>query len=518
MTDPRLCRPSWDPSPSSAVRRRARAMALVALPLSLVYLTWLLRPERVGHPGLYGLLVVAEAFNLVQAIGFWWTAWHDGRRRLAPPAPPQDAAVDVLIPVYNEHLEVVEPTVAAATRMHGVQLRVAVLDDKGRSDLRELAARHGAAHFRREGSEGAKAGNLNAALARTSAPYVLVLDCDHVPAPELLHRTIGHFTDRRLGMVQTPQYYANATGAGGVTAAAWAQQALFFGVIARGKDALHSMFCCGTNVVFRRAALEAVGGFPEQTLTEDFELSLRLHEAGWRSVYVPEILASGLGPEDMASYVSQQDRWARGCLAAVPGVVRARLPWRVKAQYLLSASYFLSGWTSLVYMALPVVRIFTGAQPLAHTSADQFLVHFAPYFGAALLSVAVAGAGAYSFAGFALGFASFFVHIRASLKVLFRRRGRFVVTPKGGAQGVQVWPVVPALSAMAVLAFAAGWGLARETTPAMLNNVAFAALHLGVLAAGVRPAIFPDPAPAAHAGGGESDPEQPVVQEPVAVG
>ena len=150
-----------------------------------------------------------------------------------------------------------------------------------------------------------------------------------------------------------------------MAAAAWAQQALFFGAIARGKDARGAMFCCGTNMVFRRDVLEAVGGFPEASVTEDFELSVRLHERGWRTVYVPEVLASGLGPEDMASYIGQQHRWARGCISALSTIRSARLRPRHRVQYLLSASYFLTGWTVLIYMALPVIRIFTGAQPLA---------------------------------------------------------------------------------------------------------------------------------------------------------
>ena len=91
--------------------------------------------------------------------------------------------------------------------------------------------------------------------------------------------------------MQTPQYYAN-WDRGEVPGAAWGQQALFFGPIARGKDGHDAMFCCGTNVVFRRAALERVGGFPADSVTEDFELSIRLHERGWRSRYVPEVLAA----------------------------------------------------------------------------------------------------------------------------------------------------------------------------------------------------------------------------------
>ena len=296
--------------------------------------------------------------------------------------------------------------------------------------------------------------------------------------------------------MQTPQYYANAD-TGDVAGAAWSQQALFFGPIARGKDGHDAMFCCGTNVVFRRAALLDVGGFPIESVTEDFELSIALHERGWRSRYVPEVLAHGLGPEDMASYVGQQQRWSRGCLSALPTVLRSSLPLRLKVQYMLSASFFLSGWTVLVYMTFPVVRLVTGAQPLASTTADQFLGHFAPYFGLSLLAVTVLGGGAYTFKAFALQAASFWIHVQSTVLTVLGRRGSFVVTPKEGVEGRQPRAVAPALAAIAVLLAVAGYGLLRDRDPATLNNVAFASLHIAVLLAGVVPALRRRPLPLA---------------------
>ncbi len=501
--DPRLGTVRWSPRAGKGAVRRVRVLVVLNVALAAWYFGWLLQPGRVGNPALYGLLLAAEVFNLVQAAGFWWTVRRDvtgGRQpRWTDPTP----AVDILVPVYNEPVDVVEPTVAAAVRLPGAHVRVALLDDGNRAEMEALAARHGAAYLRRGVNTGAKAGNINHALARTSAPFVLVLDCDHVPGPRMLEATLGHFTDPAVSFVQTPQYYANA-GAGGITAAAWAQQALFFGAIARGKDRAGAMFCCGTNVVFRRTALESVGGFPEESLTEDFELSVRLHERGWRSAYVPEVLARGLGPEDMASYVSQQRRWAGGCLAAVPKIVRARLPVRLRAHYLLSAMYFLTGWTVLVYMSLPVVRILTGAQPLAGASADQFLVHFAPYFGAALLTVATAGSGSYTFAAFSLAVASFWVHVGTSLATLMGRRSRFVVTPKRGETRRQPRAAAPALLMLALLLAVAVIGVLRDRSPATLNNVAFAMLHVTVLSAGVVHALRPAARPR------KAEPAQPV--------
>jgi cellulose synthase (UDP-forming) len=503
MNDPRLEPARWSARPGPADRRRMRLMFGVAIPLSLFYFAWLLNPARMGSPLLYGVLVVAELFNLLQAFGFWWTVSAQRgrpplRRRTGGP-PPE---VDLLIPTYDEPLDVVEPTVAAAKRLRGARVRVHLLDDGDRPQMAALAARYGLDYVRRDEHVGAKAGNLNHALARTSAPYVAVLDCDHVPDQRFLEHTLGHMCDERVALVQTPQYYANER-AGRIASAAWAQQALFFGPIACGKDGQGAMFCCGTNAVFRRSALEQIGGFPEQSLTEDFELSVHLHEQGWRTAYVPDVLARGLGPEDMASYVSQQQRWARGCLTGIRTAIRARgLSLRIRLQYLLSSMYFLTGWTVLIYMAMPIVRIATGAQPIAATGGSAFLAHFAPYFGWALLTVARAGAGTYTFNAFALQTASFWIHIQATLLAVFGRRGRFVVTPKRAEVKRQLRPIWPALAMLGALVVAAAYGLAHSQTPATLNNVAFAALHVTVLLAGVWGALVPGaPAPETAAAG-----------------
>jgi cellulose synthase (UDP-forming) len=486
--DPRRGTPRWrGPAEWQRVDAKLRWLFPLAIVASLWYFTWLLRPERVGDPILFGLLVTAELFNLVQAAGFWWTCKR-GRDR--PDAPPFDGVpvVDVLIPVYTEPIEVVRPTLRAAMAMRGAELHVYLLDDAGRPELEELAARCGARYMRRGNNAGAKAGNLNHALGVTGSPYFAVFDCDHVPAPDFLTRTVGWLGESDVAFVQTPQYYANARQRR-LTMAASAQQSLFFGGIARGKDGHGAMICCGTNFVARRSAIEEVGGFPTDSLTEDFTLSIRLRELGWRGVYVNEVLAQGLGPEDMASYVSQQQRWSRGCLAAIPEAIRAELGWRDRLQFLLSSMFFLSGWTFALYMALPIIRILSGRQPLAGATAAQFLLHFAPYFCISLAAVAVAGAGAYTFDAFALMIANFWVHIVATVLAIARRKGRFVVTAKRGLDRPQPTTVIPGLVVMALLASSIGYALSGRFTPGTLNNVAFATFHFSVLLVGVWPAV-----------------------------
>jgi cellulose synthase (UDP-forming) len=167
------------------------------------------------------------------------------------------------------------------------------------------------------------------------------------------------------------------------------------------------------------------------------------------------------------------------------------MPLRQKVQYLLSASYFLSGWTVLVYVSLPAIRIVTGLQPIAGAGADQFLAHFAGFFGLALLTVAAVGSGTYTFAAYSLATSTFWIHVHASVKAVFRRPGRFVVTPKSGASARQWRPVAPTLAVIGVLALVAILGLTRDLRPATLNNVAFACLHIAVLGRGIAPALLP---------------------------
>ena len=209
VNDPRLERPDWDPDAGLVWRGRVvRLLILLNIALALRYVWWLVQPGRPAHLGLYGMLVGAEGFNLLQAVGFWWTVSRIRRHRRVAAVPPP-VAVDVFIPTYNEPLDVVEPTVAAAVALRGVDVRVALLDDGDRPEMEEMARRYGARWISRPEHTGAKAGNVNWALQRTDAPFVAILDCDHVPHPNFLEVCLAEFDEPRVALVQTPQYYAN---------------------------------------------------------------------------------------------------------------------------------------------------------------------------------------------------------------------------------------------------------------------------------------------------------------------
>ena len=340
--------------------------------------------------------------------------------------------------------------------------------------------------------DGAKAGNINHALGRTDAPFVLVLDCDHVPYPQMLERLLPEFVDPRVAYVQSPQYYANH-GVNRLAGAAWSQQALFFGPIARGKDAHRSMICCGTNVVFRRAALDDVGGFPQGSLTEDFALSIDLHERHWESVYVPEPLASGFGPEDLAA-VRQP---------AAP--LGARLPRRDPRRAEGPAAAAQEAAVPAVGVVLPV-RVDGGAVPGAaddphrdrHPAARRLAGRHVPRRLRPVLR-AVAGHGRQRRRRDATRSPpTRWPRRRSGSTSTPRSRccgagvGSFVVTPKEGDSRRQLRPAAPALAVIAVLADGrASSACSRSRDAATLNNVAFAGLHASVLFHGVLGAVAP---------------------------
>ena len=203
-------------------------------------------------------LVIAETYSLIDSQLFALTMWRM-LRRSPPPPPPEDATVDVLVTTYNEPIEMVLETAEAAQRMAWPH-ETWILDDGDRRELAEAAAAKGIGYITRSAQwtdkpRHAKAGNLNNALFETSGEYIVVLDADQVPEPELLTHTLGYFRDPRMASVQTPQYFHNVPTGDPLGS----QAPLFYGPIQQGKDGWNAAYFCGSNAVLRREALIQLG-------------------------------------------------------------------------------------------------------------------------------------------------------------------------------------------------------------------------------------------------------------------
>lgn len=203
-------------------------------------------------------LIAAETYSLIDVCLFGMMMWK-ARGRPAPPPPAEGLAVDVFIATYNEPIDLVMTTALAAQRIRYPH-HTWILDDGGRAEMRERAEAAGIGYISR-GAEWddrprhAKAGNINNALQATDGEFILILDADMIPRPEILDRTLGYFTDPLVALVQTPQVFSNvATGD-----PLGSQAPLFYGPIQQGKDGWNAAFFCGSNAILRREALMQLG-------------------------------------------------------------------------------------------------------------------------------------------------------------------------------------------------------------------------------------------------------------------
>jgi cellulose synthase (UDP-forming) len=436
-----------------------------------------------GNPWLFAVFVAGEVFHLWQTATYVLTVWR--RRRMHQFDPAWRQPVDVFITVAGEPVEIVEQTLVAAKAMvYPGRFNVYLLNDgkvarqRNWRDMERLAGRYGVRCITRTQPGGAKAGNINHGLRQTRAPYVVVFDADHVPHPDFLQKTMGYFVDSRVGFVQSPQYYKNNEH-NYITGGAWEQQELFFGPIQQGKDAYNSAFMCGTNMVLRRSALMQVGGLCETNIAEDFLTSLFLHERGWHSVYVGEVLAEGLAPEDFQSYYKQQYRWARGSLEIIfkyHPLLRRGLSWWQKVQYLASAGYYLNGCVVMMNALLPVIFLFTGTVVFQVTTMKLAAV-FLPYMMISVYVLQLTSNSSYTFRALGMSSGSAGLQMRALWAVLTNQKTGFAVTSKSQLRGNFLHLAWPEIAYFPLVATGVAVAVAREGwTASVITNISWALL------------------------------------------
>ena len=317
------------------------------------------------------LLLAAETYSFVI---LFLGCFQTSRPLRRPPTPmPKDPAtwpeVDVFIPTYNEPLEVVAPTVLAALTMDYPKdkLRVYLLDDGRRSAFGEFAKQCGATYITRLDNAHAKAGNINAALKKTTGEYVAIFDCDHVPTRSFLQMTMGALIeDKKSAMVQTPHHFYSPDPIErnlGIFRKVPNESALFYGVIQDGNDLWDATFFCGSCAVIRRSALEEIGGIAVETVTEDAHTALRLHSVGWSTSYMNLTQAGGLATPRLADHVGQRIRWARGMVQILrldnPLFKRGlKLPQRLC--YVNAMLHYLFAAPRLIFLLSPLAYLVLG--------------------------------------------------------------------------------------------------------------------------------------------------------------
>lgn len=424
---------------------------------AVVYLIYLLQPDFRGDPLPYTLALIAEIFIIFQGLMAFWTIlsgrfnprtyeYHDAQNKLFnrhgnsktafKKITPENArlarvaelqlhrkpiSVDVFIPVYGEPLNVIRQTALAARNIFGLH-KTYILDDGKSDEVMAMAKSLNVGYIRRPTNEHAKAGNINYALSLTKGDFFLILDADFVAEPNILYETLPFFEDNELAFVQTPQFYDNQDNF--VSDGASFMQHVFYSLIQSGKNKFNASFCVGTNVVFRRSAIEKLGGVYYKSKSEDIWTSLMLHEKGYRSVYIPTLLAVGKTPDTLAAYSKQQLRWATGSfeifLRRNPLFIK-RLSVDQRLQYLMTTSYYFVGFTVLLLLLLPPLQIFFNLSPIStDIPVWQWALMYSGFYVTQLV-LAFYTMGGLKIRTLVLANVSFPIYIKAFFNALFRR-------------------------------------------------------------------------------------------------
>lgn len=407
--------------------------------------------------------------------------------------------VAIIVSSFQEPLHIIEDTLISFYNLTYPNKHIYFLDDT-RYDLPSWSAQ-GAAEYRRQIEEvckkigvnlfrrrwrGAKAGMINDFLSFLQGDppqgfeftsyvqgeqpvpgqerYIIVFDADQNPFPDFVETLVARMeANPEMAFIQTPQYYSNFES-NRVSRASGLQQAVFYEYICEGKSLQDAMFCCGTNVIFSRQALQDVCGFAESSVTEDFATSLKFHLGGWHSSYLNKISAFGDGPEDLGGYFKQQFRWSLGTVGLFRTILGkffnnpGQLPVYKWWEYMLSGTHYFLGWVMFVLIISPIMFILFNV-PTYFARPELYFMFYVPYiimtFSLFIWSLRQRHYKVWELvSGVLLQAISFPVYMRSALLGILGYRGSFKTTPKGRSLALPLYALWPQVG-LALLCFIA---------------------------------------------------------------
>jgi cellulose synthase/poly-beta-1,6-N-acetylglucosamine synthase-like glycosyltransferase len=404
--------------------------------------------------GLYFLtLVILAVFGVHRYVMVYLYFRHKDRRALPAPLPPLLPRVTVQLPLYNE-MYVAERLLDSVARIRYPKelLEIQVLDDS--TDETVAIARDAVARYRDQGFDihylhradrtGFKAGALDEGLRVASGEFVLIFDADFVAPAEILEKTVGHFSDPKVGMVQVRWGHVNRD----YSLLTQVQSVLLDGhfILEHGGRNRAGRFFNfnGTAGIWRRAAIGDAGGWQHDTLTEDLDLSYRAQMKGWRFLFVQDVVSPAEIPVEMNAFKSQQHRWAKGsiqtCRKLLPKILASDLPLPVKAE----AAFHLTANLAYPLMVVLSILMFPAMVIRYDMGLTEMMLVDVPLFIGATMSVCsfyllsqreVFGEDwptriKYLPAVLSIGIGLSVNNARAVLEGLFGHKSEFVRTPK----------------------------------------------------------------------------------------
>lgn len=372
--------------------KRQKALFVTTMILMSIYLLWRILFTLPWDQGRWNivfgmLLVAAETVTVLTTFELFFQKMQKKRTQLECPTIPPEyyPHVDVFIATHNEPVDLLYKTVNACTYMDypdRKKVHIYLCDDGGRPEVEELAKQFGVGYLGFPDNKEAKSGNLNHALSKTTSPLIATFDADMIPRHTFLMKTVPYFllsrfvkdegvwrlrkedeidAEWKLGLVQTPQSFYNPDLFQFNLYAERSipnEQDFFSREINILRNASNAVSYTGSNTVLSRKALEEIGGFPLKTITEDFETSIRMQQAGYITYATEEVQAAGLTTTTIQGMMKQRIRWARGIIQSLQNtraIVSKKLPLRTRITYLSSFLYWWSFFNRLIFILAPIL-------------------------------------------------------------------------------------------------------------------------------------------------------------------
>lgn len=468
-------------SPSRTELLFIRVMVVLGLICMGAFLYIFYREGHDQHTVLYWLLFFTIVFTCVRIL----LEWVHYLFITVPPTPAleKEFTVDIFTTYCpGEPMEMIEETLKAITQIRYPHTTY-LCDEANDPYLKELCRQLGAQHVTRNNRKDAKAGNINNALKQSSGELCVILDPDHVPLPEFLDPIVPHFSDPAIGFVQIVQAYKNSHST--LIAKGAAQQTYqFYGPMMMTMNRYGTVPAIGANCTFRRTALDSIGGHAPG-LAEDMNTAMHLHAKGWRSVYVPSVLARGLVPATLSAYYKQQLKWSRGVFELLfttyPRLFR-QFTWRQKLHYGLASFYYLSGAVFLINFLIPV--LFLLQLSTVSVGFDKFMIAAFPLVVAIILIrhfvqswVMEERERGFHVVGGLLMMGTWWIHTLGFLFAVIRKKVPYDPTPKGD-ENSDGWGIhFPNIAVILLSAFAIIYGLRYDWNPYSISMAGFALLN-----------------------------------------
>ena len=364
--------------------------------VSLVYIMW-----RITTLSYYSVLsfilsvalLIAEILGLMQLFTFQYLFMKKYQveiKTLNDFGNKDLPNVDILICTYNEGVNLLEKTIAAAKNMtYPVEkMKIYVCDDGRRNEVKALCKDYNVGYITRDSNEGAKAGNINNALTKTTGELFAVLDADMLPKKNFLERTIGYFIDENVAFIQTPQvYYNQDMYQYNLKRKVPNEQDFFMRDIQDARASINAVLHVGTNAIFRKRCVLEIGGYPTSSITEDMAVGMLLQEKKFRTIFINEVLVLGLSASTFTDLVQQRDRWCRGNIQVIREynpLFRKGLTIGQKIAYFDGVLYWFSSIQKMIYVISPLIYLLF-AIIIINTTMDKLILYYVPFILGQLL-------------------------------------------------------------------------------------------------------------------------------------